>query len=188
MNQLTMPSTGKLIKSILQVVFGKTTKFSVRSDHNSINVRWTDGPTYKEVMHHIGHMRAGHYPNQYLSCQRELTQESWRLVREHFENSYVQVTQEGSFRALQGGTYRWEANGEAHTSRMDWDRHYRNAVGYYDASKRRFIVDDLLNYPSSYNWLYVEPAHLPKEPTLLDCDGREVKVGDTVRCNVTGTE
>lgn len=170
---MTMPSTGKLIKSTLHAIFGKTTKFSVRSDHNSIDVRWTDGPTYKEVMRHIGHMRAGHYdgqaetynytrncpyPNLYLSCQRELTHESWEAVMEEFSRRYPQSTKEGFFRVLKGGTYRWEADEETHTSHMDWDRHYRNAVGYYDVNKRRFIVDNLLNYPSSYNWLYEEPA------------------------------
>jgi len=45
---LSGPETAKLVRTALRREFPKT-KFSVRSDHNSIRVRWTDGPTTAQV-------------------------------------------------------------------------------------------------------------------------------------------
>jgi hypothetical protein len=45
---LTGPETAKLVRVALKREFPGV-KFSVRSDHNSINVRWIDGPTTAQV-------------------------------------------------------------------------------------------------------------------------------------------
>jgi len=45
---ITAKDTAKLVRKALKRAFPDTT-FSVRSDHNSINVRWTDGPTTAQV-------------------------------------------------------------------------------------------------------------------------------------------
>jgi hypothetical protein len=169
--QLTRKEASRSIKNTLVQVFPGA-KFSVRLDGNSIDVEWTDGPTYLEVLRHIGHMRAGYsedgqyiytkncpWPNLYLSASRVVSGQGWRAVMEIFQAQFPQVDKEGSFRYLSGDTYRWEADPEKHTSGVDWDRLYRHAVGGYDCMTKKFIYSELINdYKQPDNWQHGEPA------------------------------
>jgi len=167
--------TAKVIREIVKKAFPGA-KFSVRTRGSSIDVVWTDGPTYKEVMRHIGHVRAGSYDagqeeyvytpnvpwtNMYLSVGREVSGQGWREVMEMFQKLYPQVDREGTWRYLPlGDIYRWEADPEKHTSGVDWGRLYRHAVGGYDCMTKKFIYGELINdYKEPDNWQHGEPEH-----------------------------
>lgn len=52
--------TAVVFRKLLKANF-PACKFSVRSDYNSVNVRWTDGPTEKQVKAVLSGFEAGHF-------------------------------------------------------------------------------------------------------------------------------
>lgn len=75
-------------------------KFSVRSDHNSVDIRWTDGPTTRQVSEFTDRHKNGHFDGMtdcyeqnhdatfadvfgganYVSCHRDITPAGYRLA------------------------------------------------------------------------------------------------------------
>jgi len=87
-HSIVTKETAKLVKAELKKAFPKT-KFSVRSDYNSINVRWENGPSTDKVENLVGHYKAGHfdgmtdcykydvspYCNKYIFFHRDVDQD-----------------------------------------------------------------------------------------------------------------
>jgi hypothetical protein len=87
-HSISSKDTAKLIRTELKKAFPGQ-KFSVKSDYNSIDVRWTNGPSEETVKSVVGQYQTGHYEeitkefgfdsspyyNKYLFFQREIDQE-----------------------------------------------------------------------------------------------------------------
>jgi hypothetical protein len=84
-HSISSKDTAKLIRTELKRTFPYC-KFSVKSDYDSINVRWNNGPSEEKVKEKIGQYQTGHYEeitkeygfdsspynNKYLFYQREI--------------------------------------------------------------------------------------------------------------------
>jgi len=167
-DRISTTDTAKLVRQELAKVFGKATRFSVTCrDGSCINVRWTDGPTDKEVEKAIGHFKAGDfdgmtdsyeyttggkYGNRYLFTYRHISPEVWATVRDIMVEQFPQMAEEGHFYLDTGS---WYAH-NPHFAQVDWNRLYRRAVWHFDAQTAQFIVTDLLNGYEPNNWQHHE--------------------------------
>lgn len=174
MTTISTTDTAKLVRQELIKVFGKATKFSVTSrGYSSISVRWTDGPTEKEVDKAIGHFCTGDfdsmddsyhydgspYANQYIFANRTVSEAVWVEVSGIMVEQFPQILTEGRFDFERGSWYATTPR----TNQVDWDRLYRQAVWNYDAQTGQFIVTDLLNGYTPDNWQHHEnPAPEPE--------------------------
>lgn len=155
----------KLVRQTLKDVFGKETKFSVKSDYNAVRVSWENGPTQKEVDKHIEHYCAGsfngmedifeynrgsEYGNKYIFTSRNVTEDLWAEVAGIMTEQFPQILSEGYFNFETGSWYAHNPN--PNRSQVDWNRIYRQAVWNYDAQTEAFIVTDLLNGFTPDNW------------------------------------
>lgn len=185
---ISTTDTAKLVRQTLANTFGKATKFSVRSDYNSIRVNWTDGPTAAEVEHAIGHYCAGSfdsmtdsfdydgspYANRYIFTSRHESLAVWETVKDLLIAEYPQVITEGWFELCYGSYYEWRPEHRNHTSGIDWNRIYRRAVSSYDASTGQFIYTDIMYaYSTPDNWQHheniaeVEPEPQPEPESVV---------------------
>jgi hypothetical protein len=111
-NRTTRPDTAKLIKQELKATWPAVT-FSVRTSRgagvSAVDVKWTDGPTEKQVNAVVGKYEAGHFNGmidlyeydkerytvdghdvtvRYVMCQRAISEEAWaafeRLVKAYW--------------------------------------------------------------------------------------------------------
>lgn len=96
MKTISAKETAKIIKSILKAAFPGQ-KFSIRSDHNAINIKWFDGPMPSQVTPLVSVFKSQgfdgmidmsyslgdclyqgekvHFSSAYVFCNREFTKE-----------------------------------------------------------------------------------------------------------------